>query len=189
MPVKRRRLNKQLVIEEAARLVNEVGSFEAVTLGQLAERLDIKVPSLYNHITDADGLRRDLRLYGIERLYEVLSQAAIGRANDDAIYAIADAYRVFALENPGTYPLLLAAPDASDAELVAASNRLLTLIVNVLRAYNLTDEDALHAVRALRAVLHGFVSIEMAHGYEMELDRTDSYHRLIAMYLASLNTL
>ena len=57
---KKRRLNRELVIAQAAALADEAGSVEAVSLINLAEALTIRPPSLYNHV---DGLE-DLR-YGL----------------------------------------------------------------------------------------------------------------------------
>ena len=36
-----------------------------------------------------------------------------------------------------------------------------------------------HAIRGLRALMHGFVSLEAAGGFAMPLDLDESYHRLV----------
>lgn len=56
-------LTREKVIERAAELANEKG-IEAVTITTLAQYLEIKKPSLYNHIEGPEDLRRQIMLYG-----------------------------------------------------------------------------------------------------------------------------
>jgi AcrR family transcriptional regulator len=48
------------------------------------------------------------------------------------------------------------------------------------------DTDALHAIRALRAMLHGFVALEAAGGFGLPLDLDESYRRMVAGLDAAL---
>ncbi len=52
-------VDKQLIIAEAAALANETGFFN-VSLKLLSKRLNIKAPSLYNHITNLEELKQEL---------------------------------------------------------------------------------------------------------------------------------
>ena len=56
-------VDKSRVIAVTAALANEVG-FSNVNLKMIAERLNIKTPSLYNRITSLDELKKDLMAYG-----------------------------------------------------------------------------------------------------------------------------
>ena len=73
-------VDKQLIIEEAAALANETG-FSNVSLKLLSERLNIKAPSLYNHITNLEELKQELAAYGWEeltgKLTEVLQHGSV----------------------------------------------------------------------------------------------------------------
>ena len=53
-------VDRARVVEVAAKLADEVG-LEALTLAQVAARLNVKLPSLYNHVDGLPGLRRDGR--------------------------------------------------------------------------------------------------------------------------------
>ncbi|MCY8160167.1 TetR family transcriptional regulator, partial [Bacillus licheniformis] len=57
-------LNKDAVLEAAAALADEEGIHE-VTLASLSKRLNVKSPSLYNHIKGLNDLRKELALYGL----------------------------------------------------------------------------------------------------------------------------
>jgi hypothetical protein len=84
------------------------------------------------------------------------------------------------------YAATLRAVPADDAELQQAGRELVELALAVLAAYQLPTDDALHAVRGLRAIVHGFVGLEAAGGFGLPLDLDTSFHRLVAAYIADL---
>jgi Tetracyclin repressor-like, C-terminal domain len=59
-------------------------------------------------------------------------------------------------------------------------------ILAVLRGYTLEGEPAIHAVRAIRSALHGFVSLEREGGFGLPIDIDDSYNNLVTMLAAGL---
>lgn len=181
-----RRLNKSIVVEAAAALIDEAGSPAALSLKTLAAALDIRVPSLYNHVDGLDGLTRDVALWGLQQLLTELRDAAVGKAGRDALVAIAHRYRTFAQAHPGVYMLTLQAPAAEDAELAAVANALVELVLLVLVPSGRRDADALHEVRILRSLLHGFVSLEAAGGFGLPLERDESFRRLVNRYIDGL---
>ncbi len=180
-------LTREIVVGAAAQIVDQpdVG-FEGLSLSDLAMKLRVQTPSLYKHIAGLHALRRELTLLGLRELYERLSDACVGRSGGDAVRALAQAYRAFAGEHPGLYVAAVGAPDPGDAELVAESNRVVALVVRSLEGYGLQDDDAIHAVRCIRSALHGFVSLEAAHGFGLPLDREETFRRLINLLIAGL---
>ena len=108
-----------------------------MTLAELAAHLGVRTPSLYNHIAGQEGLRRELALLGTRELATRLSRAAIGKAKDDAILAMAHAYRSFAKERLGLSPATLRAPDPGDDERRARGEEILAILSAVLQAYGL----------------------------------------------------
>lgn len=183
---KRRRLNRELVVEKAVEMADEAGAVEAVTLTALAAALDIRPPSLYNHVDNMDDLLQAMAAYGARRLADDLRVAAAGQVGREALLSMADAYRRFAHEHPGIYPLTVRAPEPGEAALVALSEELLQMLLLVLASLGLQGDDALHAVRGFRSLLHGFTSLETAGGFKMPLDMNESYHRMVTIYLDGL---
>lgn len=108
MPSRDARLTRERVVDVAASLADEQG-LDAVTLSSVAGRLSVRTPSLYHHVQGLAGLRGALRLHGLERLSEALRDAASGRAERDALEAVAHAYLAFARTRPGLYSVTLAA--------------------------------------------------------------------------------
>ena len=178
-------LDRVVVVEAAARLVDEEG-VEQLSLGRLAEKLGVRTPSLYNHVAGLPGLRHELALYCARDLLDRLTRATIGRSHADAILALADAYRAYAREYPGRYGFTLQAPAADDTQMATLAEELLEIIWAVLRPYNLDSEHAIHAIRSLRSIVHGFVSLEVAGGFAMPVNLDDSFHWLINLFIDGL---
>ena len=76
-------------------------------------------------------------------------------------------------------PAHVYAPD--DAELQAAQERIVAVAVAVMASFGKVGDDALHAVRALRSVVHGFATLEAAGGFGLPLDCDESFQRLVTL--------
>lgn len=187
MPPKasRIRLDRATVVQAAAALIDKMG-LEEVTLTELAAHLNVRLPSLYNHVAGLPGLRREIALFGVREMVTRLGQVVMGKAGGNAIIALAHAYRVFIKEHPGLYAATIQAPAPDDVELQAVAQELINIILKVLAAYGLHDEDALHAVRGFRSIVHGFATLESAHGFEIPIAPDETFRRLIAMFVASI---
>lgn len=179
----RRGLDRDTIVQQATTLANEQG-FEAVTIASLAKKLDIRPPSLYNHIDGLEGLRKQLALDGIESLYMTLTKAAVGKAGGEAVHAMATVYIQYVRENPGLYDASLILPD--DPDIQKAGNQIVELTLQVLHYYKLEKEEAIHAVRGLRSILHGFASLEQKGGFGLPLNVNESLTRLIDSFLIGI---
>ena len=113
--MRRAGLDRATVIQAAAVLADTVG-LEKVTLGDVAAQLGVRTPSLYNHVAGLTGLQRELTLLGLHELSRRLGRAVMGKSKDEAIRALAWAYRDFVKEHPGLYTATVRAPDPEDAE-------------------------------------------------------------------------
>ncbi len=178
-------LDEAAVLRAAADLVDADG-WEALSLARLAEALGVRTPSLYNHVAGLEGLRRGLALMGVRELRDRMARAAIGKSGPDALFAIADAYRRFAKEHPGLYAASLRAPAPDDAPLIEAADDTLAIIHAVLAPYGLDEAAEIHAIRAFRSLVHGFVSLELAGGFGMPYDLEESYHTLVRLLILGL---
>jgi AcrR family transcriptional regulator len=178
-------LSPERIVEAAAELVDAEGP-EALTLAALAKRFEVKTPSLYNHIDGLDDARRSLALHSLRELTEQLRRAVMGRSGSDALASLAQSYRDFAKRHPGQYACSQRSVEGSDPELEAAGRDALEVVLAVLRDYRLEGDEVLHAARALRSALHGFVLLETGGGFGLDLDVTQSYRWLLKMFEAGL---
>lgn len=194
-------LTHERVVAEAAVVADEVG-LDRLTLAAVAQRFGVAVPSLYKHVGGLDALKRDLAELGVRELTAAISTAAVGRAGRDALHAIANAYRDYAKAHPGRYAATVRGPAPEDAKLVAANEALLAILLAALGGYGITgdsssfgrllrrkaptappdersENDAIDAIRTLRAVIHGFVTLEAAGGFGLQRSLDATYSRVM----------
>ncbi len=181
------RLTHEAVIQEAADLMDQNPDRD-LTLTELARHLGIKTPSLYNHVSSLDDLRQGIAVYGARELADRLGSAAIGRAGETALAAIAWAYRDFASRRPGLHLATQRAPQPGEAELAAAAEDILDILRRVLEPMGLSDTEQIHTIRALRATVHGFVSLEQAGGFGMPVDLDESFQYLVDMLITRVTS-
>ena len=179
-------LNAAVVLAEAAALADEVG-LDALSLAQLADRLGIRSPSLYNHVASLEELKRGLAMIALRELANSLRNAAIGRSRDDAVRSLAAAYRDFVKKHPGLYQATHRAVSTDDAELSGASDEVVNVCLAVLRGYGLNQRAGLHALRGLRSAVHGFATLEIAGGFGIPLSVDESFAWLVECFVAGLN--
>lgn len=100
-PPKRRRLDLNAVVDEAARLCDEVG-IERLSLSALADRLGIRPPSLYNHVKNLDDLYQKMSMRGLREFTLAVEKGlAKGvKGTERPVMAIAKATRKFARAHP-----------------------------------------------------------------------------------------
>ncbi|GAA4596224.1 TetR/AcrR family transcriptional regulator [Planotetraspora phitsanulokensis] len=180
-------LDAAAVVAAGAALADEVG-FAGLTMGLLAERVGVRTPSLYKHIDSLEALRHGISVQAKRELGNTLARAAAGRSGPDAVHAIADAYRRWALDHPGRYVATVRAPAADDEEDRSASDEALQILLDVLSGFGLSDARAIDAARTLRSALHGFVSLESAGGFGLPREVSRSYRFLVDTLIAGLRS-
>lgn len=178
-------LSRASLVTVAGDIADEAG-WDRLTLAAVAERVGVRLPSLYKHIDSLDGLRRDVAVAAVGSLAGALSAAAVGKAGGDALRAVAVAYRDFARRHPGRYAATVRAPAPGDAVHAAAADDALRVIFAVLAGYGLTGPAAVDAARALRAALHGFVALETGGGFGLPRGIDRSFKGLVAGLDAAL---
>lgn len=152
-------LTREKILTEAVQMIGESGD-STVSLHQLAQRLGIKPPSLYNHIESTTALQHDIFQYAIEKFVAHLNAATAGKEKDEAVLAFAHAYHSFATENRGLYRLIMSMPRNNDETEKALAMPLLEAATRLLAPYGLPEAALAHWQRVFRAILHGFVSQE-----------------------------
>jgi AcrR family transcriptional regulator len=183
----RRNLDAQIILNAAAELAEEKG-LENVSLLQVAEKLGVKSPSLYNHLSGVQELSTGIAKLALGRLEEAIRGAAVGRSRGDALLAIALAYRSYAKKNPELYKAILRFPDCGDSDVQETGHAVVRILYQVMEPYYLGEEETIHFVRGFRSALHGFVSLEAAGFFRGNgVDVDESYRQLAVRLISSLN--
>ena len=184
----RRSLDSETVIFAAARIADEAG-LDKLTLTRVADALGVRQPALYRHVGGYDDLIRSLSLLGREILAKRLSDSAVGLAGDDAVAAVGHAWRAMVRNHPGIYAATDRYPCAGDPELESAVEQVLAVVGQALRAYDLSEEDRVHAARTLRSAFHGFSHLESGDGHPLPHDPEDTFTHLVELLCAGIKRL
>ncbi|PEA53902.1 TetR family transcriptional regulator [Bacillus pseudomycoides] len=175
-------LTLQKIVDTAAEIA-DINGVQEVTLASLSKRLEVRSPSLYNHVKGLQDVRKNLGIYGIEQLHEALKEAVEGKSMDGAIHALGEAYVAFVRKHPGLYE----ATFLRDEEVQRTGDGIVELCLRILQQYGLEGENALHATRGFRSICHGFASIEQQGGFGLPLDLDTSLHVLLETFIKGLH--
>jgi AcrR family transcriptional regulator len=183
----KRNLNSQTILNAAAELAEEKG-LENVSLLQVAEKLGVKAPSLYNHLNGLQELSSGIANLAISKLEDAIRNAAVGQSKENALTAISWAYRKFAKENPELYKAILRFPDYNDSGIQEAGHAVVRILYQVMEPYHYSKEGTIHFVRGFRSTLHGFISLEEAGFFQSsEANVDESYKLLVSHLISTLN--
>ena len=166
-------LDKNSVIERAATLANEKG-LENVTIKELADSLEIRSPSLYNHISGLEELRKEIMLYGWKQAEKRILQAAAGTEGYDAIRAMCREFYVYASENKGIFSAMLWYNKYADEASSEATSGLLSRLYGIMEDMGISRERTEHLIRTLRGFLEGFALLvnNGAFGHPADIDES-----------------
>lgn len=168
------KITKDSILQAAIKISDKKG-LTNLTLKDIALDLGIKPPSLYNHVSGIDDILSLIALKGLEELYNALSEASIGVAGRDAIVALSNAYRKFAVENPTLYSAAQNPKLWHSDMAIHCSNKIIMLLKKLLSIYQLDDTQCIHVIRALRSFLHGFSQLEYAKAFELKENLDESF--------------
>ncbi len=174
------------LLKEATALVNRRG-LDGLSMSDLAQALNVRTPSLYSHVAGLEDVKRLLALHGLAELNAAAMRVTIGKSGPDAVRALLHGYRDFAEKNPGLYAATVPTPPRADRAWSGAVDLLMSTFLSALQRYNLRGPDAVHALRGLRSLVHGFVSLETAGALKHPVDRDASFAWLVESFLAALD--
>lgn len=151
---------REEILDVAQDLLEREGP-DALTMRALAERLGIRAPSLYKHVAGKDDI-----IAGLQERALVAFTTHLGTAGP-GLGGLARAYREWARANPRLYELATRRPLARDRLTPGVES---AAAAPVVRAAG--GEE--HRARALWALAHGLVDLELADRFPpgADLDRT-----------------
>ncbi len=172
-------LSRDLIIDTALRLVEERGPL-GLSMRELAEALDVKAASLYNHISGMDDLMGQVGLRATEMRTRAQLEAIAGKTRAEALFALADTYHAFAMAHESLDKVIMGLQRNLSPVLPQAGELTMKPILQVLDGYALSDDAKIHWQRVLRATMHGFCVHEHMGGFSHSpLPVSDSYHMAI----------
>jgi AcrR family transcriptional regulator len=162
-------------IVAAARDLLEAEGEDALTMRAIADRVGMRAPSLYKHITGKEELEVALVALGLAEQAE-LFETAVATA-PDPVAAIAADYRAWAARHPHLYRLMNDRPLPRERLPEGLETRVLAPVLTALGG------DRTRA-RAMWAFAHGMVSLELAGRFPEDADPAAAW----AVGLAGITT-
>jgi AcrR family transcriptional regulator len=184
--MQKRNLTKEKIIQVAFLLADEIG-LNQVTFPKIAEKLNIKYPSLYNHFTNMNNLKIEMTIYTLKELNLKLMQNLIGKSGEDAIRELACIYKNYAFENKTAYMLYVSIPSTEDNEVKRLAKETNSIIRQLLSFYIKDEILLVHKSRYLRSLLHGFVSLYSFGYFHNDIVKLeDSFQLMIDDFILSI---
>ncbi|WP_308819424.1 TetR/AcrR family transcriptional regulator [Pseudonocardia alni] len=167
------------VVAAGAALADEVG-FPSLTMGMLAKRMGVRTPSLYKHVAHQEDLHRRIAVLAVNEAAVAMESAIRGRTGRDALTSAMRAFRGYVLSHPGRYAATIGVEAlVPDDPMACARDRFEETLRSTLQSYPIGPAHTMHAMRALRSILHGFASLQAAHGFQHATDIDESFEWLI----------
>lgn len=169
----RKQRNREATIDsilEAARAIMREEGVAALSMQELARRMDMRAPSLYNYFSGKMDLYDALFRLGFRLWDEYISHTSEGSTSfQDEVHNVMECYMTFALENPELYQLCFERPvpgfipsqeslELSFGILNRASRR-----VEHYRNEIDTDLTTEQIVNIVIAISHGLTSLHLAN--------------------------
>lgn len=145
------------ILEVAVTVLEEAGP-EALTMRELADRMGIRAPSLYKHVQDKDDIVAGVQEWALLDMGRHLS-AVTGQG----LVALAEAYRSWARAHPRLYEVATRRPLARERIAPGVEDAAAAPLVTAVGG----DE---HLARALWALAHGLVDLELSNRFPPEAD-------------------
>lgn len=179
-------LSKEKVVDAAIILIEHSG-MAAFSMRSLADSLQIKTASLYNHVENMESLMIAVCARALQMQRDMEIDAIKEKDRGEAIFALANAYRTFASEHKELYRLIIHTAVASGDQLNEISQCIVEPFMVVLAHTTLKDEEKYHWQRVLRGIVHGFISQEDAGFFShLPADVNKSFQTAIQCYMDGL---
>ena len=170
-------LTRERIIDTAFQLV-EQGGPAACSMRELAQQLEVKAASLYNHISGMDDLLGQIGLRAAEMRSAAQMEAIAGKSREVALLALAETHRQFALEHIHLDKVIMGLQRNLSPMLPQAAEVIMAPILQVLDGYAISHDQKMHWQRVLRAAMHGFCVHEHIGGFSHSSQPVEESFRL-----------
>ena len=157
-------VTKATIIQTAADIADKEG-LQNVSLKVIAEALEIRTPSLYNHIKNLGELLREVAHDGMRSMNARMVKAAIGHVGDKALKIIATEYLNYMIEHTGVYEIIQWANWNGTEETAAIYNEYISLLNAFIIPYNLEIESSREVLNMITGFIHGYTTLQLRYAF------------------------
>lgn len=179
-------LSRKRVAEAAVSVIERTG-MAGFSMRALAESLNIKAASLYNHVESMEALMVEVCACALRMQREAGMRAIEGKTGAEAVAALAGACRRFAKEHRELYRLIMSTAASCNERLGEISRCVVEPFMKALEHTAFNETEKIHWQRVLRGIVHGFVSQEDAGFFaHLPADADDSFQTAVRCYIDGL---
>ena len=178
------RVTRADVIEAAAQLADQRG-LNGVSLKAVAEALQLRAPSLYNHVASLEELLQAVAHQGMREMNARMERAAVGVSGEEAILAVSTAYLRAMIDHPGVYETIQWAAWHGTEETRALLGQYRALLETLLRPLGL-QEGLEEALDLLAGTLHGYGSTQLGRAIADPDRAENALRRAISAVLSGI---
>lgn len=177
------------MVNAAIALIEREGA-DALGVSRVARELQIRPPSLYNHVASGDDLAFAILVEGNRRLLAVWRADLRGVYDPhEVLLTLALTMRRWALANIALYQVMSRVPPQNEhPDFASVGGEILELFQRPLGQLGVSGDDAIHTARALRAAMHGYVLLEGAGQFRLGQDTDASFRWLVEAILRGVST-
>ena len=183
------------IIAAAGALIEETGTEQSVTLREVARRIGIAAPSIYEHFPSREAIVYAVIDDAFVQLREELEQAINGERDPlDRLRAVFTAYLSFANERPGQYRVLFGRyqhlgerPPSRETLRAEALNFLVNAVHECVGSGQIASDDTEADALALWAALHGHATLRASMPHFNWPDPPAAVDRILSRYAAPIS--
>ena len=179
-------LSREKVIAEACAIANEEG-LNAVTITNLANRLGIKKPSLYNHIKDQEDIFGGIMIQGWNHVSNEICQEITNDDPKEAINELSHGIYDYAIANPGIFEAMLWYNTYENEGLKLVSEGLYTFFFSQTDKLGIERNMANHLLRTYRSLIEGFILLVIHNSFGNPVSIEESFQISIDMFTKGLD--
>lgn len=157
---KEMRITIEKIIQTASEIADREG-LSGISLKAVAAVLQIRTPSLYNHIDSLECLLREVAHSGMREINHQMTQAAVGISGDTAIQSAGVAYFRFMIAHPGVYETIQWATWHQNNETEEILSDYHCLMGKLVLSCGLSITEPNPVVRLLEGFLHGYATQQL----------------------------
>lgn len=186
--MKKHNINNDLIINTCVELVNKRG-LEKLTLKDLADALEIKPPSLYNHVSSLESIKEKLMIYGWKEIEEKMIESAVGVSGYDALKNMCYAFYEYATSNKGVFEAMLWYNKFATEEKNQSTQRLFESLFKIMKSLNISETNINHLIRTLRSFLEGYCLLVNNNAFGNPISIKESFELSLEIILTGIKSL
>lgn len=184
----RKGLTQEYIVQTALELIETFGT-HAFSWNKLAQALDVKPASLYNHVQNMDALIHGVGLRIADQIRQAQLDAIQGKRREDAVFSLCLAYRDFTLHHAELYKVVAGMQRNKSACSQDVYARIIEPIWIVLSEFDLKQKTKMHWQRILRAFMQGFFTYEYTGGFQLfPIEREETYRIAVQSAIQAILT-